>query len=96
VIHWLLVALVVYAATLVLVAIICMPYLRQRNVQRGHMQRRRRCQRCGHLVEGYACDELDCKEQLQLQMAHAPPVAQRLLEAATRLWLSVAASTVAT
>jgi hypothetical protein len=81
-IHWLLVGLVVYACTLVLVAIVCTPYLRRRNAHRDHTQRSRRCQRCGHLVEGYTSDELDYKEQLHLQIAHAPPVAQQLVEAA--------------
>jgi hypothetical protein len=81
-IHWLLVALVVYACTLVLVAIVCTPYLRRRNLHRAYMQRWRRCQRCGHVIEGYTFDELDYQEQLHLQMAHAPPVAQQLVEAA--------------
>ena len=81
-IHLLLVALVVYACTLVLVAIVCTPYLRRRNVSRGYMHRSRRCERCGHIVEGYTFGELDYEEQLHLQKAHAPLVRQQLVEAA--------------
>ena len=80
-IHWLLVALVIDACTLVLVAIVCTPDLRRRNLHRGYMHRSRRCQRCGQVVEGYTFDELDYKEQLHLQMAHAALVAQQLVEA---------------
>jgi hypothetical protein len=77
-IHWLLVALVVYACALVLVAIVCTPYLRRRNV---HIHRSRRCGRCGHVVEGYTSDEMDYKEQLHLHIAHAPLEARQLVEA---------------
>ena len=80
-IHWLLVALVIDACTLVLVAIVCTPDLRRRNLHRADIQRRRRCQRCGDVVDGYTCHELDYKEQLHLQMAHTALVAQQLVEA---------------
>ena len=81
-IHWLLVTLMVYACTLVLVAIVCTPYLRRRNVDGAHTHRSRRCQRCGHLVEGYTFDALDYKEQLHMQSAHAALVRWELSEAA--------------
>jgi hypothetical protein len=79
-IHWLLVGRVVYACTLVLVAIVCTPYLRRRNAHRAHTQPSR--QRCGHVVDGCTSDELGYKEQLHLQLADAPPVAQQLVEVA--------------
>jgi hypothetical protein len=82
VIHWLLVALVVDGCMLVLVLTACTPYLRRRNSYNAYMHRVRCCPGCGHVVEGYTFDEMDYREQLHMQTAHAALVTRELVEAA--------------
>jgi hypothetical protein len=81
-IHWLVLTGVVYACSLVLVAIACTPYLRRRNFHKGYMHHSRRCHHCGHTVEGYTFDEIDYKEQLHIHTAHATLVMQQVARAA--------------